>query len=75
MLTPEQNASLDLFDRVQLAEVIRVCRNSPTISAAGRALFASSRVNKAQPNDADRLRKYLARFELSWAKIQAQDDA
>ena len=75
MLTPEHNASLDLFDRVQLAEVIRVCRNSPTISAAGRTLFASSRAHKAQPNDADRLRKYLARFELSWAKIHAQDDA
>ena len=74
MLTPEHNASLDLFDRVQLAEVIRVCRNSPSISAAGRTLFASSRAHKAQPNDADRLRKYLARFELSWAKIQSQDE-
>ena len=65
----EQFADLDLFDLVQLAEVVRVCRRSTSISAAGRTLFASSRTNKAQPNDADRLRKYLTRFGLSWAQI------
>lgn len=63
-------AEIDPFDAVQLAEVIRVCRAAPTISAAGRALFAVSRGKRASVNDADRLRKYLARFGLDWAGVQ-----
>jgi transcriptional regulatory protein RtcR len=62
-------AVLDLFDRVQLAAVIRVCRQSANLSAAGRQLFAASREGKTSQNDADRLRKYLARFRLDWAGI------
>jgi transcriptional regulatory protein RtcR len=68
-LGEEQAAELDRFDRAQLAEVLRVCRSAPSLSAAGRVLFASSRARKAAPNDADRLRKYLARFGLSWAQV------
>lgn len=62
-------AGLDLFDRVQLAAVIRVCRQSANLSAAGRQLFAASREGKTSQNDADRLRKYLARFDLEWAAV------
>ena len=68
LLTADQLANLDLFDRVQLAEVVRICRASESLSAAGRTLFAASRAAKSQPNDADRLRKHLARFGLSWAE-------
>lgn len=60
---------LDRFDQIALAEVVRVCRESSSLSAAGRKLFAVSRLSKAKPNDADRLRKYLARFGLSWDQI------
>lgn len=60
---------LDLFDRAQLATVIRVCRASATLSEAGRRLFAVSLAGRASRNDADRLRKYLARFDLSWAAV------
>ena len=59
---------IDRFDRAQLAEVIRVCRASRSLSDAGRALFAVSRAEKRSVNDADRLRKYLARFELDWER-------
>ena len=38
---------------------------------AGRVLFAASRSNKAKPNDADRLKKYLAKFDLSWDGVTA----
>ena len=69
LLTPTQLAELDLFDRIQLAEVVRICRNAESLSAAGRVLFAASRTAKSQPNDADRLRKYLTRFGLSWADL------
>lgn len=66
---PDPDA-LDEFDRAQLAAVIRACRACPSLSAAGRRLFAASRAGKASQNDADRLRKYLARFDLDWAGVQ-----
>jgi transcriptional regulatory protein RtcR len=62
---------IDLFDRAQLAAVIDVCRNSASLSEAGRRLFAVSRREKRQANDADRLRKYLARFGLEWGGVAA----
>ena len=62
--------ALDPFDRVQLAEVIRTCRASGSLSAAGRALFAVSRGQRKSVNDADRLRKYLQRFGLDWDTVQ-----
>lgn len=65
----ERSAQLDQFDRVQLLEVLRVCCRSSSLSAAGRELFASSREQKRSSNDADRLRKYLARFGLTWAAL------
>ena len=66
---------LDLFDRVQLTEVVHVCRESKSLSEAGRKLFAVSRQAKAQPNDADRLRKYLARFHLNWDEVSQRATA
>ena len=64
--------ALDRFDCVQLAEVVRTCRRHRSLSAAGRALFAVSREKRATPNDADRLRKYLARFGLEHASVVEQ---
>jgi transcriptional regulatory protein RtcR len=58
--------TVDLFDRVQLEAVLDVCRHSSSLSEAGRRLFAVSRSKKKAPNDADRLRKYLARFGLKF---------
>ena len=34
-------------------------------------MFRVSRQKKSAPNDADRLRKYLARFELEWKTTRA----
>jgi transcriptional regulatory protein RtcR len=62
--------AIDLFDRVQLVEVVRVCRQSRSLSDAGRKLFAASRLRKGSSNDADRLKKYLARFGLEWSQLQ-----
>lgn len=70
VLTAGAINSLDRFDRVQLAEVLRVCQSSPTLSAAGRELFQASRMAKQKPNDSDRLRKYLAKFSIAWADIR-----
>jgi len=69
VLDAEALSAIDPFDRVQLAETIRVCRTSRSLSEAGRALFAASRTRRSSANDADRLRKYLARFGLDWATV------
>lgn len=69
LLTQDQIAALDPFDRVQLAHVVEICRHSRSLSEAGRTLFAASRSRRTSANDADRLRKYLARFDLSWQQI------
>jgi transcriptional regulatory protein RtcR len=69
VLSQDRIERLDLFDRAQLEAVIRVCRESRSLSDAGRALFAVSRLDKKQPNDADRLRKYLSRFGLEWSDV------
>jgi transcriptional regulatory protein RtcR len=70
VLAPAALADLDRFDRVQLDDVLNVCRISPTMSAAGRMLFDRSRERKKVANDADRLRKYLARFDLEWNALK-----
>lgn len=62
---------LDRFDRVQLEDVLAVCAGASSLSEAGRALFAVSRAQKTSSNDADRLRKYLARFGLDWERLKA----
>ena len=60
---------IDSFDRVQLAHVVAVCRESKSLSEAGRRLFAESRKKKENPNDSDRVRKFLAKFGLSFALV------
>ncbi len=50
----------------------RSALDAPTLSEAGRRLFGVSRSRKKVPNDADRLRKYLARFALEWSDLHPQ---
>ena len=69
LLGADRLAHIDLFDIAQLAAVVRVCRESKSLSAAGRKLFAASRSAKSSINDADRLKKYLARFGLTWDAV------
>jgi transcriptional regulatory protein RtcR len=63
-------AELDLFDRAQLEVVLDVCAREPSLSAAGRRLFARSLEKRGSKNDADRLRKYLARFGLDFQSVR-----
>ncbi|MGB0906380.1 MAG: RNA repair transcriptional activator RtcR [Maricaulaceae bacterium] len=64
-------AHIDPFDRPTLANVIAVCQSSKNMSEAGRKLFAVSRTEKKSSNDSDRLKKYLAKFDLSWDHVTA----
>ena len=74
LLGPGAAEALDLVDRVQLAEVVRVCRKSRSLSDAGRTLYGASRSRRSSTNDADRLRKYLARVDLDWATVTTVPD-
>jgi len=67
----DQLVQIDLFDRAQLSRVIEICQQSRSLSDAGRKLFGASRAKKTSTNDADRLRKYLARFQIEWAQIES----
>jgi transcriptional regulatory protein RtcR len=69
-LDDRQLEELDLFDRAQLAFVVDVCRRSRSLSDAGRTLFGASRARKTFSNDADRLRKYLARFGVEFSQLR-----
>jgi transcriptional regulatory protein RtcR len=68
-LGKERLDGIDFFDQVQLANVIRICRDSRSLSDAGRRLFSVSRGRKASTNDADGLRKHLKRFGIEWSQI------
>ena len=69
VLGEEKLAETDPFDQVQLAYVIGVCRQSRTLSDAGREVFRESRKKRKVANDADRLKKYLAKFGLSFSTL------
>ncbi|MBI2214829.1 MAG: sigma 54-interacting transcriptional regulator [Acidobacteria bacterium] len=71
ILSETEIEELDLFEQVQLALVIDVCRRSRSLSEAGRTLFAASRRERTSVNDADRLKKYLTRFGLDWDRVRA----
>lgn len=70
LLGEERLARIDVFDRFDLSGVVQVCLSSRNLSEAGRRLFNVSRTQKTSPNDAARLKKYLARFGLDWWQIQ-----
>ena len=69
VLSQAQISNLDPFDQPSLANVIRVCRKSTSLSEAGRTLFSVSREMRKSTNDADRLKKYLAKFDLNWDRV------
>lgn len=71
VLEPQNVEEIDPFDRIQLAHVVAVCRRARSLSDAGRELFAVSRKKRAVTNDADRLKKYLAKFGLDFERCQS----
>ncbi|MDR2755529.1 MAG: RNA repair transcriptional activator RtcR [Planctomycetaceae bacterium] len=72
ILGKERLAELDLFDAVQLAKVLRICRESKSLAESGRKLFQYSRTKKKSANDTDRVSKYLAAFGLDWENVKDQ---
>lgn len=69
LIGADRAEQLDRFEKVQLADVLKVCKDSKNMSEAGRKVFAVSRKNKRKTNDSDRLRKYLAKYNIKWSDI------
>ncbi|KRG35342.1 transcriptional regulator [Psychrobacter sp. P11F6] len=69
-LDEEILTTIDPFDAVQLAYVIEVCIRHKNQAAAGRYLYANSRDKLKNPNDSDRLRKYLMKFGLRFDELK-----
>ena len=67
---PSAAATLDRFDRVQLEDVLRCAAQRRACRPPGACSSTARAQRKQSVNDADRLRKYLARFELEWAEVK-----
>lgn len=64
---------LDMFDRLHLSEVIRICQQSRSMADAGRKLFNVSRNKKTSINDSHRLKQYLQKFDLTFQQVTQSD--
>lgn len=69
LLGAEYFEALDLFERFHLEGVVRMCRESRSLSEAGRRLFAVSRTKKRNADDASRLYNYLKKYGLDWKAV------
>lgn len=49
---------------------MQACAGCDSLSDAGSKPFSVSRAGKAKPNDADRLKKFLTRHDLTWEDIR-----
>jgi transcriptional regulatory protein RtcR len=71
-IAPETLPLIDLFDQIQLKQVIAICKESANMAQAGRRLFNASRISKSSTNDSHRLRTYLQKFGLRFSDINKQ---
>ena len=74
LLSKQQLADLDAFERMQLEGVLSVCLKCDSMAEAGRWLFQASRLKRKSRNDADRVSKFLSRYGLEWKEIQRHRD-
>lgn len=69
LLGVERQAWLDPLDQVQLAHVMAYGCRSRSPFEAERTSFSACRARRTRANDAERLRKYLVRFDLTWHEL------
>jgi len=60
----------DLFDIAQLEVVLQTLVRTRSMAEAGRTLFATSRQERKSINDSDRVKKYLARWQLEYEDVK-----
>lgn len=64
------DGEIDAFDRAQIEAVLLAIETTDSMAAAGRQLFGASRLSKDKPNDSDRVRKFLTRWNLDYATVK-----
>jgi len=74
LIAPEIYEQLDLFERLQLAQVITICRKSKSMADAGRQLFDKSRLLQTKSNDSQRLRAYLTKYGLKFKSFAKNNE-
>lgn len=62
---------LDMPERAALQAVFKVVAQAKNQAVAGRIAFAGSRPEKVNPNDSDRMKKFLARFGLAFDEVKS----
>lgn len=72
ILSPQQIATMDLYDQIRLAGIVQVCRDAQSMADAGRRLFAVSRSQKKSHNDSHRIKQLLAGFDLSFEVVKGK---
>ena len=68
-LSEEQLDCIDLFEKIQLAQVLAICKDSKSMADAGRKLFDKSRLQKSASNDSQRLKTYLNKYALKFSNL------
>lgn len=63
---------IDLFEKIQLSGVVKVCKESASAAEAGRKLFDVSRLCKTSKNDSHRLVQFLKKFGLSFEVLKIE---
>lgn len=66
LVLQERVAEHDRFDLVQLEAVLAAIKATRNMAQAGRQLFGVSRATRETPNDSDRVRKFLTRWQLDY---------
>ncbi|MBC8737009.1 AAA domain-containing protein [Paraburkholderia sp. UCT31] len=61
---------VDWFDEAQLEAVFMAIRDTRSMAAAGRRLFAVSRTERTSVNDTNRVRNFLQRWDLSYEDVK-----
>ena len=69
VLSIEECATLDHYEKTALAEVLRVCQTSKTMAEAGRILFNVSRTLKKSNNDSHRVKQLLEKYHIRFEDI------
>ncbi len=69
LLSADIYEKLDLFERLQLKQVIKICKKSKNMADAGRTLFDKSRLQQSKSNDSQRLRAYLKKYGLEFRNL------
>jgi len=64
------DGQLDLFDIAGMEVVLAAIADTASMAEAGRRLFAVSRAARVAVNDSDRVKKYLQRWNLTYADVK-----